>query len=439
MTIISANAVRNTIDKRMLADGFELVIDLKKSHGSWFIDKRDGKEYLDLFSMFASMPIGYNHPYLLERADKFHDVAINKPTNSDIYSTEMAEFVDTMARVAQPSFLPYAFYISGGALGVENALKASFDWKVRKNIEKGNGEIGSKVIHFHGCFHGRTGYTLSLTNSHDERKTMYFPQFDWPRISAPSIKFPLNDNNLKAVQSLENQALNEIKKAIKDNPNDIAALIIEPIQGEGGDNHFRAEFMIELRTICDENDIIFIYDEVQTGIALTGKMWAHEHFGEDALPDMICFGKKTQVCGFFASKRINEVENNVFHESARLNSTWGGNLIDMVRFSMYLEVIEQEKLVNKAADQGEYLLQEINTLQNEFSEIIFNSRGKGLFCAFDLDSGEKRDKLRELIQEEGAIMLGCGPKTIRFRPPINISKDEIDIGINSIRRALKRL
>jgi len=439
LTKISANAVRNTIEKRMLADGFEPVIDLKKSHGSWFVDKRDDKKYLDLFSMFASMPIGYNHPYLLERTDKFRDVAINKPTNSDIYSTEMAEFVATMGRVAQPSYLPYAFYISGGALGVENALKASFDWKVRKNIEKGNGELGSKVIHFHGCFHGRTGYTLSLTNSHDERKTKYFPQFEWPRISTPSIQFPLNDDNLKSVKELENRAIGEIKKAIQDNPNDIAALIIEPVQGEGGDNHFRTEFMRELRIICNENDIMYIFDEVQTGIGLTGKMWAHEHFGEEALPDMICFGKKTQVCGFFASRRIDEVENNVFHESARLNSTWGGNLVDMVRFSMYLEVIEQEKLVQKAATTGEYLLNEISKMQSDFPEVIFNARGKGLFCAFNLESGEKRDELRGLIQEEGAIMLGCGPKTIRFRPPLNISKDEIDFGIASIRRALKRL
>jgi len=439
MTKISANAVRNTIEKRMLADGFEPVIDLKNSQGSWFVDKRDNKKYLDLFSMFASMPIGYNHPYLLDRKDKLRDVAINKPTNSDIYSTEMAEFVDTMARVAQPTYLPYAFYVSGGALGVENALKAAFDWKVRMNIEKGNGELGSKVIHFHECFHGRTGYTLSLTNSHDERKTMYFPQFDWPRVSTPSIEFPLNNDNIKSVESLEKQSIAEINKAIKDNPNDIAALIIEPIQGEGGDNHFRTEFMKELRVICNENDIMFIFDEVQTGIGLTGKMWAHEHFGDDALPDMLCFGKKTQVCGFFASKRIDEVENNVFHESARLNSTWGGNLVDMVRFNLYLEVIEQEKLVEKAAESGKYLLQEINKIQEEFPEVIFNSRGKGLLCAFDLESGEKRDTLRGLIQEEGAIMLGCGPITIRFRPPLNISTDEIDFGIASIRRALKRL
>jgi L-lysine 6-transaminase len=344
-----------------------------------------------------------------------------------------------MGRIAQPSYLPYAFFISGGGLGVENALKAAFDWKVRKNIAEGNGELGSKVIHFHGCFHGRTGYTLSLTNSHDPRKTMYFPQFKWPRISTPSVQFPLNEDNLKSVIDLEKQSLNEINKAIFDNPNDIAALIIEPIQGEGGDNHLRNEFIKELRIICDENDIMLIFDEVQTGIALSGKMWAHEHFGENARPDMICFGKKTQVCGFFASKRIDEVENNVFHESARLNSTWGGNLVDMVRFRLYLEVIEQENLVAQAKTNGEYLLERMIELQNDFPNMISNSRGKGLFCAFDLESGDIRDNLRSLIEEEGAIMLGSGAHTIRFRPPVNISKDEIDKGIEIIRRAIKKL
>lgn len=439
MTKINADKVRNTIAEHMLADGLEPVVDLEKSHGSWFVDQRDGKQYLDLFSMFASMPIGYNHPHVIEHADELRKAAINKPTNSDIYSVQMAEFVDTMNKIAQPEYLPYAFYVSGGALGVENALKASFDWKVRKNISSGNGELGSQVIHFKGCFHGRTGYTLSLTNSHDPRKTMYFPQFKWPRITAPSIKFPLNDDSIKSVEGLERKAISEIKQTILDNPNDIAALIIEPIQGEGGDNHFRAEFMKELRTICNENDIMFIYDEVQTGIGLTGKMWAHQHFGEDARPDMICFGKKTQVCGFFSSKRIDEVEHNVFHESARLNSTWGGNLVDMVRFKLYLEVIKNENLVKQVEVNGKYLQEKLIKVQNDFSDVISNVRGKGLFCAFDLESGEKRDKLRGLIEEEGAIMLGCGAHTIRFRPPLNISKDEIDKGIKIIRSALKRL
>ena len=241
------NDVHKVIGKHMLADGMSPVIDLEKSHGSWLVDGSNGDEYLDLFSMFASLSVGYNHPYVLENKDRLLASAINKPTNSDIYSLAMAEFVETMGRVAQPDYLPYSFYVSGGALAVENALKAAFDWKVRKNIQKGKGELGSKVLHFEKCFHGRSGYTLSLTDSPDPRKVKYFPKFDWPRVSTPNIKFPLDANSIEDVIARENISLNQIKDAIKNNPDDIACIIIEPIQGEGGDNHFRPEFLIALK------------------------------------------------------------------------------------------------------------------------------------------------------------------------------------------------
>ena len=214
MNIISAITAREQIDRFMLADGMEPIIDLEKSHGAWLVDGRDGREYLDLFSMFASMPVGYNHPYVLENKERITAAALNKPTNSDVYSTQMAEFVATMGRVAQPDYLPYAFYIEGGALGVENALKTAFDWKVRKNLEAGKGEKGSKVLHFKECFHGRTGYTMSLTDSPDPRKTMYFPQFDWPRIDNPKIHFPLNEKSLENVINAESIAISQIKSAI---------------------------------------------------------------------------------------------------------------------------------------------------------------------------------------------------------------------------------
>ncbi|MBT4734982.1 MAG: L-lysine 6-transaminase, partial [Candidatus Marinimicrobia bacterium] len=288
------------------------------------------------------------------------------------------------------------------------------------------------------CFHGRTGYTMSLTDSPDPRKTLYFPKFDWPKITTPKLTFPLTEENVAKTIELENQAKAEIEKVIADNPHDVAAIILEPIQGEGGDNHFRTEFMEYLRKVSDENDIILIYDEVQSGIGVTGKMWAHEHYGEHARPDIISFGKKTQVCGIFASKRIDEVEKNVFHESSRLNSTWGGNLVDMVRFTLYLEVIEKENLVNNAAKMGDYLLDELSSLANDY-ENVSNIRGKGLFCAFDLPSGDDRDTIANLISEEGALILGCGLQSIRFRPHLNISKDEIDQGMTIIRRALDRL
>ena len=437
--MIDARNVHATIGKHMLADGMDQVIDLKKSHGSWLVDARDGKEYLDLFSMFASMPVGYNHPTLLENRERIAAAALNKITNSDIYSTQMAEFVDTVGRIAQPDYLPYSFYVEGGALGVENALKTAFDWKVRKNLAAGKGEKGSKVIHFTECFHGRTGYTMSLTDSPDPRKTLYFPQFDWPRIDNPKLHFPLTDESLEQVLKAEATAINQIKSAVAENPDEIAALIIEPIQGEGGDNHFRGEFLQELRALADEHEFMLIYDEVQTGVGVTGKMWAHQLFNSSARPDIIAFGKKMQICGIFAGERVDEVENNVFHESSRLNSTWGGNIVDMVRITLYLEIIAAEDLVNQAATNGDYLVAKLHDIQADFDGLVSNVRGRGLFAAFDLPDGTARDNLANLIIAEGALILGSGKKTIRFRPHLNITREEIDLADDIIRRAIARL
>ena len=437
--MIDARNVHATIGKHMLADGMDQVIDLKKSHGSWLVDARDGKEYLDLFSMFASMPVGYNHPTLLENRERIAAAALNKITNSDIYSTQMAEFVDTVGRIAQPDYLPYSFYVEGGALGVENALKTAFDWKVRKNLAAGKGEKGSKVIHFTECFHGRTGYTMSLTDSPDPRKTLYFPQFDWPRIDNPKLHFPLTDESLEQVLKAEATAINQIKSAVAENPDEIAALIIEPIQGEGGDNHFRGEFLQELRALADEHEFMLIYDEVQTGVGVTGKMWAHQLFNSSARPDIIAFGKKMQICGIFAGERVDEVENNVFHESSRLNSTWGGNVVDMVRITLYMEIIAAENLVDQAATNGDYLVAKLHDIQADFDGLVSNVRGRGLFAAFDLPDGTARDNLADLIIAEGALILGSGKKAIRFRPHLNITREEIDLADDIIRRAIARL
>lgn len=436
---ITPNKVRDSIGRYMLADGMEHVIDLEKSHGSWLVDARNNKEYLDLFSMFASMSVGYNHPYVLENKDRLTDASLNKPTNSDVYSMQMAEFVETMGRMTQPEYLPYAFYVSGGALAVENALKTAFDWKVRKNLANGKNEGGSKIIHFQESFHGRTGYTLSLTDSPDSRKTDYFPKFEWPRIINPKLEFPATDEVIQIVKEKEAKAVDQIERAMKEYPDEIAGLIIEPIQGEGGDNHFRESFFRQLRELANEHEFLLIYDEVQSGGGITGKMWAHQHYGDDCQPDIISFGKKTQVCGIFASNRLNEVEGHVFEESSRLNSTWGGNLVDMVRFTIYLEIIERENLLDQVKKNGAYLKLGLESLQKNYPETVFNVRNRGLFGAFDLKSGEERDKSIELIEKEGAIMLGCGTKSIRFRPHLNVSRTEIDQGIDMINQALKHL
>ena len=436
MITVEAANVRKTLSNHILTDGFEPVVDLELSHGSWLVDGRDGREYLDLFTMFASIPIGYNHPKLLEHKDELAIAAMNKPTNSDIYTAQLAQFVESFFTITMPDIFKYGFFIEGGALAIENALKASFDWKVRKNFQKNGSaqEVGSKVIHFNDCFHGRTGYTISLTNTSDPRKTVHFPKFDWPRIVNPAVKFPLDNDNLAEVMALEAEALDQIKDAIGEHGNDLAALIIEPIQGEGGDHHFRTEFFQALRQICDENEIMLVYDEVQSGMGITGKWWAWQN--HNVAPDLMGFGKKSQVCGFVSTSRLDEVENHVFKESSRINSTWGGNLTDMVRLTIYLSIIQEENLINAADKTGEYLHNQLLTLQDDYADLVSNARGAGLMCAFDLPNSETRDKLLDQIIQNGTLILGSGDNAIRFRPPLNISTDEIDYGIDIIRKSL---
>jgi L-lysine 6-transaminase len=435
--MINPADIKEILRRHMLADGMDIIVDLKKSKGSWLVDQRNGDRYLDCFSMFASMSVGYNHPRLKAVRDQLGRLAIQKPSNSDTYSEPMAEFVQTFARLAMPSYLPHAFFIEGGALAVENALKAAFDWKVRRNLQKGHSRpVGSKIIHFRQGFHGRSGYTLSLTNTADPRKTMYFPTFDWPRIDNPKITFPLSRESLEEVILREKRALTQIRQALEHDGDDIAGLIIEPIQGEGGDNHFRNEFFTELRKICDAHTIMFIMDEVQTGICLTGKFWAHEHF--DAKPDIISFGKKTQVCGILASTRVDEVEGNVFKEASRINSTFGGNLIDMVRFSHILKIIDDENLVENARLRGEELRTGLQDLSLRYPEIIGNARGRGLMCAFDLPDTEQRDQFRKDLIGAKLLVAGCGTRSIRFRPHLIISTDEIQVVLRIIGKVLRK-
>ncbi len=435
---ITASNVHSILRKHLLVDGYDMVFDVEKSHGSYIYDSKHNRQYVDFFTFYASNPIGFNHPSV-SNDEEFHrkllKAAIVKPANPDIYTEEMAEFVDTFSRVGIPDYLPHMFLIDGGALAVENALKVAFDWKVRKNFEKGHiVEKGHQVIHFKQAFHGRSGYTMSLTNTVPD-KTDYFPKFKWPRINNPKMHFPLTDDSIVKTAKSEELAINQIHQAISENRDDIAAIILEPIQAEGGDNHFTISFLKKLRQIADDNDIMLIFDEVQSGYGLTGKFWAHQHFVN---PDVIAFGKKAQICGILCSKRVDEVEDNVFHKSSRINSTWGGNLTDMVRAAKFLEIIEAENLVEHAAKTGNYLLSQIQKLTEDFDGIITNPRGRGLMCAFDMNSSKERNNFLDETYENGLMVLGCGDRSIRFRPALNITNKVIDEGFEIIRTTLKK-
>ena len=438
---VQPSEVHNVLSRHMLADGYEIVMDLRKSRGSWVFDARRGRNILDFFTNFASIPIGYNHPRLdnPEFREKLAEVAINKPANSDIYTTYMAEFVETFARLAvPPSLNKHMFFVEGGSLAIENAIKSAMDWKVRKNFKKGyKEEKGTQIMHLREAFHGRSGYTLSLTNTADPRKTQYFPKFDWPRVENPKLTFPLTEESMAGTIRREKVALDQARQFLTDRKDDIAAFIMEPIQGEGGDNQFRPEFFRAVRQLCDENDILLIFDEVQSGVGITGKMWAFQHYGIE--PDMFAFGKKTQVCGFASNDRIFDMAENVFTVASRINSTWGGNLTDMVRSQRYFEVIDEEKLVDNAAKVGAYFLGELERFQEEFPKLVSNVRGRGLMTAFDLPSGEIRDNALKAFMANDVMVLSSGTRSARFRPALNLSMDEASEGIKRMERALKDL
>jgi L-lysine 6-transaminase len=437
LPLVPPKDVHRTRARTILADGLDLVFDYEKSHGSWLHDARSGREYLDFLTFFGSNPIGYNHPRMLdpEFQQVLSRVAQLKPSLSDLYTVEYAWFVDTLQRLAMPAHLKYAFFIEGGALAVENALKVAFDWKVRRNRAKGiAGEKGHQIIHFREAFHGRSGYTLSLTNT-DPVKTDLFPKFAWPRIDTPKLRFPVTPDVERDVIASEERAIEQMERAFRDNPDDIAAILIEPIQAEGGDNHFRPEFLKTLERLAHEHECLFLLDEVQTGIGLTGRMWAHEHWG--LRPDVVAFGKKTQVCGILAGPRVDEEPENVFKKGSRINSTWGGGLTDMVRFGRFLEVIEEERLVDNARVVGERLLAGLREIQAE-SDLMSNARGLGLMIAFDLPDGETRGRVHQQLIDNGLLLLTCGPRSIRFRPALNLSAADADAALDIVRRTVRR-
>ena len=431
MTAAVTNRVHETLSRSMLVDGFDLVLDLTRSAGSYLVDARDGRRYLDMFTFVASSALGMNHPALADDNDfrmELLQAALNKPSNPDVPSAAMAGFVETFVRVLGDPALPHLFFVEGGALAVENALKVAFDWKSRHNEARGiDPALGTRVLHLRGAFHGRSGYTLSLTNTKPV-SVARFPKFDWPRIDAPHLR-PGRD-----MDDLEAESLRQARAAFDAHPHDIACFVAEPIQGEGGDRHFRPEFFAAMRRLCDERDALLIFDEVQTGCGLTGTPWAYQQLGVQ--PDVVAFGKKTQVCGVMAGRRVDEIADNVFAVASRLNSTWGGNLADMVRARRILEVIEADGLFDRAAEQGRYLLGRLVELARDFPAVVLDPRGRGLMCAFSLPTNADREEVIGELWQRRVIALRSGEDGVRFRPALTVSRTEIDALISALRGAL---
>lgn len=418
----------------LLVDGYDMVLDLDASRGSRLVDQRDGSSWLDMFSFFASNALGMNHPVFSEPEvrERLLRSTVNKPTNSDVYTDVLADFVTGFQRVMGIADLPHMFLIEGGALAVENTLKTAFDWHSRRGQVAGRGDDPGVIAHLEGAFHGRTGYTLSLTNT-DPVKTDRFPKFDWPRLPTPGLQFPL-DAHEQANEAVTQQALAAATELFAVRGDEIAAFIAEPIQGEGGDRHLSAAYLRGVQDLCHDHDALFILDEVQTGVGITGTPWAHQQLGLE--PDLVAFGKKTHVCGLIGGRRVDEVVDNVFEVSSRLNSTFGGGLADIARGAVIFEVIERDNLVDNAAKTGRHLQGRLEELAAAH-DAVTNPRGRGLFCAIDLPDGARRDAVvTHLFEHERVIILGSGPRSIRFRPTLTVTTEELDEAVAAVDRAV---
>ena len=434
--MIDAKNVHDTLRKHQLVDGMDLILDLEKSHGSWLVDAASGDEFLDAFTCFASWPVGYNHAKMTTPEFDAEIVAAgrNNPSNSDLYTREMAAFVDAFGEHVTPKDFPHHFWVAGGGLAVENAMKAAFDWKARKlgrtDFQESVNDLG--ILHFDQAFHGRTGYTMSLTNTLPD-KVGLFPKFNWPRVHNPAIVFDNDGNIANDIEAEERRACEQIETYFSRCPHSrvstqaghgkptVAAILIETMQGEGGDKHFRPEFLAKLRQYADENECLLIFDEVQTGFFGSGKPWMWQHHG--VAPDIAAFGKKSQVCGCYAGKRLDEIDENVFRRSSRINSTWGGNLVDMVRSRKFIEIIKEDNLEANTLRIGEEVLRGLRSIAAE-TGAFSNVRGVGSLIAFSFGTPAARDEMVSALYAKRVLALPCGTDSVRFRLPLIMTSEE---------------
>jgi L-lysine 6-transaminase len=417
------DAVR-ALREYVAGDLVDIVVDLDAGSGSRLRDLRDGTEYLDMTMFFSSAPLGHGHPALRDPA--FEQALVRagrvKPSNPDFATVEQARFAATFRRVAGDPELPLLFFVEGGTLAVENALKVAFDWKTKRNARAGVAARGSRVLHLEHAFHGRSGYTLSLTNT-EPVKIRDYPMFDWPRIPSPAVP-PGPVWNTPELLPAERVALDAAESALRRYGAEVACFLYEPVQGEGGDRHMRPEFLRAMQELCLRHDVLTVADEVQTGGGLTGRMWAYQSLG--LTPDLVAFGKRLQVCGVMGGRRVLDIRDNAFREPSRLGSTWGGSLVDMVRATRILEVIESDGVLDHARRMGEFLLSKLGALVGEFPDQLREARGRGLMCALSFREPTQRDRAIVHAREaHHALFLPCGPDSLRWRPALTVQPDEL--------------
>jgi L-lysine 6-transaminase len=395
---------------------FGIKIDFEKSIGSYLFDKVSNRKFLDFFGMFATLVLGYNHQIFTSRSFKEELLRVSnvKITNCEILADESTEFHQEFSNYVSNGNFEYFHYCCTGALAIEAAIKTAIDYKQT---------LAPKVISFNESFHGINGYGGFVTSRFNPVKKRLdgFPGAFWPQVENPVITYENGipqDNSDKISMVLRN-----IEQIIKRETPNIVAILVEPIQCTAGDQYFAPEFFLNLRDLADEYDIPLIFDEIQTGFGGTGKIWYFDYL--EIEPDILTFGKKTQLSGIMVKKKYS----NIFSTPIRLEVTWDADLIDMIRCKYIVRTYQKENILNNVNIMGKVLLDELKSLEH-----LRNIRGTGLLIAFDFDSNEERDQFCKGLYNGGLICNPTREKTIRFRPPLNITLDEVHHAIEIIKK-----
>ncbi|KAK4068956.1 hypothetical protein Trihar35433_5535 [Trichoderma harzianum] len=426
-----------------------MMTDYTKSVGNYIADP-DGNYLLDVYAQIASIPVGYNNPALAKAASTpdMVNAIINRPALGNFPSHDWAEILKTGILKVAPKGLNNVFTAMAGSDANETAFKAAFIY--RRQQERGGPDVeftqeeldsamnnqapgasSLSILSFKTAFHGRLFGTLSTTRSKPIHK-VDIPAFDWPQASFPKLKYPLEDHAEENAK-IEQASLDEVEKLIKTWHIPPAAVIVEPIQSEGGDNHATPNFFRGLRALTRKHNVLLIVDEVQTGVGATGKFWAHDHWELQDPPDMVTFSKKAQTAGFYYGNP--ELRPN---KPYRQFNTWMGDPARALLFRAIIGEIERLDLVNHTARVGDYLFTKLEGLQRKYPEQFQDLRGKGqgTFIAFD---NPKRDQFLAKAKEFGINIGGSGASAVRLRPMLTFQEHHVDILVDALEKIVKAL
>lgn len=436
-----------SLDKIQQTGSVKLFIDYEKSIGNYMVDA-DGNTFLDIITQISSIPLGYNHPALVEALQDKANLAefINRPCLGFLPPKQFMDRISNALLAVAPRGLNEVQTMACGSCSVENALKAAFfhyrdiqrDGKEPTEEElqstmynKTPGSPKLSAMSFDGGFHGRTLGALSCTHSKAIHK-LDVPAFDWPVAQFPRYKYPLGENERENSEE-DKRCLANVEKLIHEyrDKAPVAAMIVEPIQAEGGDHYGSSEFFRGLRRLCTEHNIGFICDEVQTGCGPTGKFWAHEHWNLEDAPDFVTFSKKMLLGGYFYKPSFRP------KQAYRVFNTWMGDPSKLILLEKVIGVIHKENLVEKIDQTGAKLYEGLTQLQKKFSNVISNARGKGTFLAIDFKNGPARDKALEQLALHGVYAGGCGPNSLRVRTALVFNDKHAEILLDRLEAVLK--